>query len=217
MTVTAPTALSGGIIVTPDSKASGPRHKGRGLFISADELLLCEPGELARQGCEFVSVQDPVSAGLRIDEDLRLLRFLREITSHTIRLEWTLAGRPLPHLSTFVHLIPPMGYADDAARACVEAWRDGYRYGAFYYRCGPDFVTIKDVRTGIEAAHLTIDGDGSAHFRALADGESLAELDNGLRDGLHDAVEADLAVQGDETFLVLPYRMRHWPVPFLAV
>lgn len=212
-----PTALPGGMIMTPARKASGPRHKGRGLFIGADELLLYEPSELARQGCEFVSVHDPVSVGLRIDEDLRLLRFLREITSHTIRLEWILAGRPLLHLSAFVHLIPPTGHADDAARACVEAWRGGYRYGAFYYRCGPDFVTIKDVRTGVEATHLTIGGDGSAHFRSLADGESLTDLNSGQRDALHDAVEAGLAVQGDDTFIMLPYRMRHWPVPFLAV
>lgn len=217
MAVTASTGLSGEMIVTPDRKAAGSSRKRRDRLIEADELSLYDPGELALQGYVFVSVHGPVRAGLHIDDDLRLLRFLREITSHTIRLEWTLAGCPLLDPSAFVHLVPPAAGADNAARACAEAWRDGYRYGAFYYRCGPDFVTVKDVRAGVEAAHLTIDGDGSAHFRALTDGERLADLDSGLHDALHDAMEAGLAVQGDDTFLVLPYRMRHWPVPFLAV
>jgi Family of unknown function (DUF5825) len=215
--VTSSTALPGEMIVTPGKKAAGSTRKRHDQLIDADELLLCEPAELARQGYGFVSVHGPVNVGLQIDDDLRLLRFLREITSHTIRLEWTLAGCPLLDPSAFVHLIPPAAGADSAARACAEAWRDGYRYGAFYYRYGPDFITVKDVRAGVESVHLTIDGDGSAHFRALVDGESLADLDNDLRDALRDAMEAGLAVQGDDTFLVLPYRMRHWPVPFLAV
>lgn len=31
-----------------------------------------------------------------------------------------------------------------------------------------------------------------------------------------DAVEADLALRVGDRVLVLPYRMRHWPVPYLA-
>lgn len=217
MAVIASTALSGSMSATPRKKVGGLRYKGRGRLIAAEELLLHEPEELAHLGYEFVSVQGPVNAGLQIDDDLRLLRFLREITSYTIRLEWTLAGRPLLDPAAFVHLVPPTGYADNVARSCTEAWRDGYQYGAFYYRCGPNFVTIKDVRAAVEAAHLTIEGDSATYFRALAHGESLTDLDSHLRDALQDAVEAGLAVQGDKVFLVLPYRMRCWPVPFLAV
>lgn len=186
-------------------------------MISTDEIPRYAPAELACHGYEFVTIQDPVRTGLRLDDDLRLLRFLREITSHTIRLEWALAGHPLLDPTAFVHLVPPTAAADDAARACVETWREGYRYGAFYYRCGPGFVTIRDIRVGVEAARLTIDGEGYEHFRALADGENLAEVDGELRNALQDAVEAGLAVRGDDTFLVLPYRMRNWPVPYVAV
>jgi hypothetical protein len=161
-------------------------------------------------------VDGPVTTGQDIDADLRLLRFLRAATSHTLRVDWTLAGRPLLAPRDLTHVVPPTGGDDPAAVACAEAWRGDYRYGSYHYRRGPDFVTVKDTRPGEPPVHLTIDGESALHFRELAAAESLADLTPEVTAALADAVEFGLAIQGEREFLLLPWRMRHWPVPYVA-
>jgi hypothetical protein len=195
--------------------ASRPLQE-RGPAFTLRELTASAPAEIAAAGYQRVVIEEPVVAGESVDEDLGLLRFLREATSHTLRLDWTLAGRPLVEPRNLTHLVPPTLGVDPDAVACVEAWRAAYRYGAFYYRRGPGFVTVKDVRPDGETAHLTIEDDSAEQFLILAEATSVAELDAAGIDALGDAVEFGLAVRGVETLLLLPFRMRRWPVPYVA-
>jgi hypothetical protein len=193
-----------------------PTAKGRGLTMTLAELTASAPAEVAAAGYERVVIEEPVRAGASIDEDLRLLRFLREATSHTLRLDWVLAGRPLVEPRNLAHLVPPArGIGPDAVE-CALAWRAAYRYGTFHYRRGPGFVTVKDVRPDGPTSHLTVDGASAAQFLALAEATTLAELDEAATEALADAVEYGLAVRGRNTVLLLPFRMRHWPVPYVA-
>ncbi|WBB56660.1 DUF5825 family protein [Verrucosispora sp. WMMD573] len=162
-----------------------------------------------------VELPEPLRFGHSPTQDLDLLRLLRAVTSHAVRLRWALSGRPAFPLHTYSHLLPPcLGMEfDDVAH--TVAWARDYRYGSFYYRRGPGIVTIKDVRPGQPAARMVIE-EGADRFARLAesvDGRS----DIVDADLVADAVEAGLAVQADDRTLVLPFRMRHWPVPYLSV
>lgn len=190
--------------------------KGRTTIVAAAELITLSAAELAATGHELLIVDGPVPAGQNLDEDLRLLRFLREATCHTLRLEWTLGGRPLVELRDLIHLVPPTDGVADAADFVTD-WRAGYRYGLYYYRQGPGFVTVKDVRPGGEAVHLTIDGDSAAQFRTLATATTVADLDADSATALADVVDYGLALRGQDALLMLPYRLRRWPVPYSAV
>lgn len=203
--------------MTTTVKTEQLREKGRWRTLSPAELTATAPAELAADGYEGLVVDGPVVAGEHVDDDLRLLRFLREATSHTLRLDWTLAGKPLVPPRDLTHLVPPTRGVGPDAEECVAAWRAAYRYGTYYYRCGPGFVTVKDVRPDGETAHLTIEGESADAFRALAEATTLAGLDPATIDALDDAVEFGLVVRGEETLLLLPFRMRNWPVPFTAV
>lgn len=149
-------------------------------------------------------------------EDLDLLRYLREVTSHAVRLRWRLAGVPLFPLHTHVHLVAPCGGVDADAAGYALRWTAGYRYGSFFYRQGPGFVLLKDVRPDSEDARLTID-EGAEHFLAMAGARTVHDLEPAARDLVDTVEEAGLLLRVDDRILVLPYRMRHWPVPYLAV
>ncbi|MEU6602688.1 hypothetical protein [Streptomyces flaveolus] len=72
------------------------------------------------------------------------------------------------------------------------------------------------VRPDRESRRLVIE-DGADHFLALAEAEQTSDLPAATLDALQDAVDAELALVAGHRLLVLPYRMRHWPVPYLAV
>jgi hypothetical protein len=174
-------------------------------------LADCDPAVVERRPGRRVHVVEPVRFGESPDIDIEHFRKLRELTGHTVRVRWRMLGRPLFALRTFVHLVPP----DDGPLA--GAWRAGYRYGSFYFRQGPDFVVVKDVRPDGEQARFTVKGEDAARFRVLIAAERLAELSPAGRDALDSAVEMELAVRGDEQLLLLPYRLRSWPVPYQAI
>lgn len=160
-----------------------------------------------------VILDEPIPFGKKIADDLLWLRLLRDVTSHGIRLDWTLAGRPKVPLHTYVHLLPPTAGTNSEASLAATEWAAGFRYGLYYYRLGPDFVSVKDVRPGVEGRRLTI-ADGFDHFLAIARALSSDELSDDAMDALRDAIDADLALEVDGRVLLLPYRMRHWPVPY---
>lgn len=165
---------------------------------------------------QIVDCETVLTFGRSPAEDLALLRYLRDVTSHAVRLRWRLAGVPTFPLHTHVHLVAPAGGVDADATAHALRWTAGYRYGSFFYRQGPGFVMIKDVRPESEDARLTID-EGAEHFLAMAGAQTVDDLEPAARDLVDTVAEAGLLLRADDRLLVLPYRMRHWPVPYLSV
>lgn len=169
----------------------------------------------AAHSLRTVVLTEPLWFGESPAQDLANLRLLRTVTSHAVRLRWTIGGRPSFPTHTYAHLLPPSdGVELDDLGHTVE-WARDYRYGSFYYRRGPGMVTVKDVRPGQPSARMVI-ADGADQFERLAESpDGIPEPgDEGL---VADAIEAGLAVEVDGRALVLPFRMRHWPVPYLAV
>jgi hypothetical protein len=150
--------------------------------------------------------------GVSEREDLRLLRALREATSHAVRLRWRLAGRPTLPLDTHAHLLPPLDGVDGPSREHARSWAARYRYGAFHYRHGPGFVAVRDARPGRDHCRLVIT-EGSAELLEMVAADTIEKLTPAAREAVPEAVAAGLAVVADGALLVLPYRMRHWPVP----
>lgn len=157
-----------------------------------------------------------LSFGRSVGADLEQLRLLREATENAEPLRWQLAGVPLVPLHSHVHLVPPVDGVDEASAAHARVWTDGYRYGSFFYRVGPGFVLVKDIRPGGEPNRMIID-EGAEQFVALASASAVGGLDREARELVDTAEEAGLLLRNGDQLLVLPYRMRHWPVPYLAV
>lgn len=171
--------------------------------------------DLAGLSLTEVTAAEPLVFGQSAAHDLDLLYLLREATSNAVRLRWTLTGIPRFPLLTHVHLVPPSGGVGPAADY-ARRWAAGYRYGSYYYREGPDFVTVKDVRAGGEPVRMII-ANGAAHFLAMASARSAGELSADAAAMLEVAEQAGLLIRTADRLLVLPYRIRHWPVPYVAI
>lgn len=163
-----------------------------------------------------VVLDTALAFGRSPEEDLDLLRYLRDATGHGVRLRWRLDGVPVLPLRSHVHLVPPVEGVDAASAAYADRWTADYRYGLYYFRRGSDFVLIKDVRPDGDPARLTID-EGAEHFLAMARAQTVEELDVPARDLLDTVAAAGLLIRAGDRLLVLPYRLRHWPVPYLAI
>jgi hypothetical protein len=174
------------------------------------------PRILPGQAYRDVVLDTALAFGRSAEEDLDLLRYLRDATGHGVRLRWRLDGVPVLPMRTHVHLVPPVDGVDAASAAYADRWAAGYRYGLYYFRRGPDFVVVKDVRPEGEPARLTID-EGAEHFLAMARAQTVDELDPAARDLLDQVAAAGLLIRAGDRLLVLPYRLRHWPVPYLAI
>ncbi|MFV2012673.1 MULTISPECIES: DUF5825 family protein [unclassified Micromonospora] len=177
--------------------------------------LLTDRTDLAAWSLRTVTLPEPLDFGHSPEQDLAQLRFLRAVTSHAVRLRWTLRGRPSFPLDTHVHLVAPSAGTDQASRAYAGEWGLAYRYGSCYYRRGPGMVVVKDVRPGVQASRMVIT-DGADAFLRLAEDPSGVPAPGDV-DAAAVAVEAGLACAAGDAVLILPYRMRHWPVPHVAV
>jgi hypothetical protein len=182
----------------------------------ADLTESADAANLARRSNSVVTVRAPLVFGRSAAHDLDLLYLLREATSHAVRLRWTLAGVPCFPLRTHVHLVPPIGGTDREAADYAREWSGSYRYGCYYYREGPGFVTVKDVRPDGDPVRMTI-GEGAEHFLAMSRARTEGDLGDEAAALLGTAEQAGLLIRESGRLLVLPYRMRHWPVPYVAV
>jgi hypothetical protein len=158
-----------------------------------------------------VEIAEPIEMGVSSDTDLVSVYSLRELTSRVGAVRWTLSGEPAAGLLPVCHLVPPSsGQSEKSARFAKE-WRSAFRYGSFYYRLGPDFVRITDTRDDASSARYSIAGSDSAVFQQLAETGvcRLADVPFKVRQALADN---GLCLCSQTWLVVLPYRMRIWPV-----
>lgn len=145
--------------------------------------------------------------------ELQTLREIREATSTGVSMTWTWDERWRTDPARLHHLIPPIGPDLPA----VRAWRDAYRYGLFYWRHGPGFALVKDARPASAARHTIDDPDLLACFQSAQDGIELGACSAVQREAASILADAGILTVVDGVALVLPYRMRRWPIPFTAV
>jgi hypothetical protein len=114
------------------------------------------------------------------------------------------------------HLTPP----DELQGAAAQAgqWRRRYSYASCYYRQGPGFILVKDRRDPSRAARFVLDeADMIALFTRCLAPTSVRDMSARERDLVQDLQDERLLLRCKDIAVVLPIRMRRWPVPFNAV
>lgn len=135
---------------------------------------------------------------------LKWLALLKDLASCHVPVSWTCTDIDTRLAARLRHLPPP---SVDSR----PLW--DFRFGAYYWRSGPAFVSVRDSRAeGVSIAHL--DGPEFHAFLRCERGVRDTEI---YRDDLQNLVDADIVLHRWGFALVLPYRMKHWPVPFRAV
>ncbi|MDF5754395.1 DUF5825 family protein [Spongiactinospora sp. TRM90649] len=136
--------------------------------------------------------------------------WLRDGLSDGDTPRWRVAGLPEAQVPLLLHLPPP-----ESADGPHDRWRSGFRLGLCYYRRGPGFVQVKDVREPERSASFVLDVPElvEVFLRCLRPTRA-ADVDPDAAGALLD--ERLLLRLGDR-LVTLPYHMRRWPVPAMAV
>lgn len=157
---------------------------------------------------------NPATAEISVDFDdgaatLEVIWKLRDAMERSRRLQWFCIG-DLPNevSQLIVHLPPPVlggGVAGDL-------WRSRFAYGLLYYRQGPSFIKIRERRPGREAAMFTL--PRAANFTCI---EELRLPTSHRCDDCTDLDSEGLTIVVGKRRLLLPFRLRYPPTPFLAI
>lgn len=144
-------------------------------------------------------------------EVIRLRRLMADGTvgSWAGPLPGGLDTRPLHHLP------PPAGTEPHPHDPRLDLWQAAFRPALYYYRLGPGFVQVKDVRDPGSAAWITIDQEPliDAFLRCSEQPVPVTGQDRDDRAALDILLQEGLLLQFGELVTTAPYRMRHWPLP----
>jgi hypothetical protein len=152
-------------------------------------------------------------------ETLAFVRLLRDAASFGVPVAWHGIVDEGLDARLLIHLAPPGPVPEEHTSVSLAEWRHFHQPGLCYYRLGPGFVFIKDVRwEGQHAARYRFELDGIE--RIMAELETVvdaATLDDDARGALEDLKGEHLALRLGGLATLLPYRMRRWPVPALEI
>jgi hypothetical protein len=174
---------------------------------------------LAEAGVEEIGVARPLRFTVATAPGaLGFLRFLRDCASEGIAVRWRGELEATVPVALLTHLPPPEAL-DGRDEAALRTWQAGYRYGACYWRQGPDFVTLCDTRAGRAAQRLTLDSREELRvFAALQRPMRLARRRSAAWSAALAALEEEgMVLELGGWALSLPTRMRRWPVPASAL
>jgi len=167
----------------------------------------------ARRLGQVVTIADPVRFGGGAD-DFAVLRLLGAAMEAGVRMDWTLGSATPLRLDDVVHLPPPARAEGRVAKATLVRWRERHQVGLCSYRYGPDFVAIRDIRRAEASFRATLDEPHTTRFRALAAAARVDELTGDDLMLLSDLRDNGLAFIDGAHFLLSPYRVRTFPIPF---
>lgn len=150
---------------------------------------------------------------------LAIVRLLRDAASYGVPVAWHGLVEHGVDPRLLVHLSPPGPVPGEETSVNMAEWRHFSQPGLCYYRVGPGFVFIKDVRWQSEnAARFRLELDGVEEmFTTLETVVEVARLDAATAKVLDDLSTEHLALRLGDWATLLPYRMRRWPVPALEV
>jgi hypothetical protein len=182
-----------------EGSAAASRHSPAGMrqtrvispdgpYPLADELAALDGDgvtDIVVEGVVSLSAIDPERA-------LRFLALLRDAQEHLIRVSYN-AQDDLPG-GLPGHLPAPGG-----------DWGD--RFGHLSYRKGPDFLVVRDCRSGED--ETVVDGDGMRMLLRLAEPVETARLDQDESAALDDLERRRLVIRLAGFALALPGRRRH--------
>ncbi|MEO3792995.1 DUF5825 family protein [Nonomuraea sp. B10E15] len=163
----------------------------------------------------------PITLGERPEETVAFIAVLRDNLERGTVVDWTGGVRPGFDTAPLLHLPPPrrpVPAAGQEGSAGLDVWRSRFRIGLCYYRRGPGFLQVKDMRDPAAAARMIIDDGalGSAFTRCLRP-RRLPGLGTDERDAVDVLIDERLVLRCGDLVVTLPHRMRRWPVPAMAV
>lgn len=162
-----------------------------------------------------LSVTDPLKWQAGGRATVTAVAFLRECQSRALAVMWSAdtAGRTTEiDPSALRHLPPPVKAASEPPT--VASWREWFRYGLFYYRIGPDFITVRDRRWSPAGTLARLDHPLLvATFVKLLTPVRFQDLDPANSDAAKVLVDGGLVLLTQGWLVTLPARMSIWPVP----
>ena len=184
-----------------------------GLRVQLDHPEASLELDIGSLGVRSIELTEPCALSARAARDtLALVRLLREAVTHGASVDWVGRVEPGVEVGLLVHLPPPAARPDDGA----DDWRERHAPGLCYYRVGPDFVQVKDVRRPEARSRFRFDGANAA-FAALEGVVHVGQLEPETQ-VLLDALEQErLVLRLGDLCTLLPHRMRRWPVPAMEV
>ena len=140
------------------------------------------------------------------------IRFLREALSCLLTVDWSLAAAGPIDVAAVCHLPPP------TAGPQAGQWRGEYGFGHCFYRVGPGFIHVVDVRDADDAARFLLDDPATVEaFGQLAGAVMLSDLPPLAAELADQLDQARLLLRLGDWATLLPYRLRRWPMPCTAV
>lgn len=176
---------------------------------------------MSRRPWRGITLTTPVDLDAGDWATAHFVALLSEAIARGVPIAWELGRVEGIDPRQLVHLPPPSSAAAAAPAGVAEAWRASHRYGLLFYRLGPGFTAVKDTRhLGAHARFTIVDPEQVDDFGALVDFITSVGQDAppATRGKLARALlEENLAVEIEGNPVPLPFRMRIWPVPYVAV
>lgn len=197
-----------------DARLASP-HAGGWTYAVADRGLAGVGSYAAimdqcRAGLGRVVLDRPVDLRDMTEQVVRRLALVRDLTSCSVAVDWTLRCGDDDDVAGLHGLQPPTA----GAHPGLDAWRRAFRYGLLYWRAGPGFIIVRDARQGHIDVMTLSGGPYVKAFEAGLPGCRLGQVDPQAAAAL---VADRIMFARDNWLLSLPYRMRHWPIPCNAV
>ena len=156
---------------------------------------------LCKAGLRRVHVRPPLFGEPADRRTAIWFRILRDLGSCAVEVEWQRSPRCAIPVDALRHLPAAQG-------------EDRVAFGSLYWRLGPGFVTIRDARGSGVRLFVLDDPESRDTFLASVGGVRCEDVPEEASRSLQ---EEGLVVDIGGTLVALPYRMRHWPVPFRAI
>jgi hypothetical protein len=141
--------------------------------------------------------------------------WLRDQVSETTDVVWRGVVNPGIE-TTLLHHLPPPAPGDEVPGSAqlLSEWRTEHRPALCYYRLGPGFVQVKDVRTAQRAARFVLDDEVLVDtFTGCLRPRRIGDLTGPQGDAARALIEERLLLRIGDWVTTLPSRMRRWPVP----
>jgi len=168
-------------------------------------------GSMFDDGARYVRL--PTTVDLDSDDPgvVTALALVRELTSYGVAVDWDVnLGAEPGRWFLLSHLYPPRLIASmSLGKAELETWRNTYHMAKLGYRRGPNFIQVRDYRTGALKRHIIRLRDHQRALAPLLTGVASAALSKPLSNTYH---RQGLIIDVRGRVLWLPYRIRKWPL-----
>lgn len=154
-----------------------------------------------------------IRLGERPEPTLWFIGLLRDRLSEGVITQWRGELVDTMDVTVLHHLPPPTG-----VDSRIDEWRAAFRVGLCYFRKGPAFIQIKDVRNAEASANFILDDPALIFaFTRFLQPRSLTRLEPTERDATDTLLAEGLLLRVGDHATTLPYRMSRWPVPATLV